>query len=142
MEKYWLVNGASGFSVFKFQLRRQHDQPELGLKTVHFLGKTKKYSIRVKEISGGKESKSICAVNTIDEENGPPQFVYTTKVIFPSLCQPMPHKGCDCTDGCLDPSKCFCASKNGGEFPYYDGSKPIVYECGPSCSCLQLVLIE
>ena len=135
MEKYWLVNGASGFSVFMFQLRRQHGQPELGLKTVHFLGKTKKYSIRVKDISGGKESKSICAVNTIDEENGPPQFVYKTKVIFPSLCQPMPHKGCDCTDGCLDPSKCFCASKNGGEFPYYDGSKPIVYECGPSCSC-------
>ena len=65
------------------------------MKTVQFLGKTKKYSIRVKDISGGKESKSICAVNTIDEENGPPQFVYTTKVIFPSLCQPMPHKGMD-----------------------------------------------
>eukprot|EP00253_Pinus_taeda_P015100 PITA_15100 len=143
VQTYWLDKGVSGYSVFKFQLKRQHGQPELGLKAVQFIGREQKHLIReglrVKDISGGKERKYICAVNTIDEESLP-TFFYTTKVIYPYGCKPEPPKGCECKDGCLDPSKCFCASKNGGEFPFnYDGAivypKPIVYECGPSCKC-------
>ncbi|XP_027368033.1 histone-lysine N-methyltransferase family member SUVH2-like [Abrus precatorius] len=46
--------------------------------------------------------------------------------------------GCDCVDGCGD--GCFCAIKNGGDFPYsLQGlllkGKPLISECGPSCPC-------
>ncbi|GLJ26400.1 hypothetical protein SUGI_0508950 [Cryptomeria japonica] len=52
----------------------------------------------------------------------------------------MPQRGCDCRNGCSDSTKCLCALKNGGKFPFnFDGAivcaEPIVYECGPSCSC-------
>ncbi|GLJ26396.1 hypothetical protein SUGI_0508910 [Cryptomeria japonica] len=144
VEKYWSDRGASGYSVFKFLLRRQLGQPKLGFELVQFVGKPSKYTIeeglRIKDISEGKERKAICVVNTRDEENGPPPFVYTTEVLYSSWCQPMPQRGCDCRNGCSDSTKCLCAFKNGGQFPFnFDGAivfaKPIVYECGPSCSC-------
>jgi hypothetical protein len=43
VQKYWLDKGASGYSVFKFQLKRQPGQPELGLKAVQFIGREQKH---------------------------------------------------------------------------------------------------
>ncbi|BBH03039.1 SU(VAR)3-9 homolog 6 [Prunus dulcis] len=132
--------GSHGKLVFKFQLDRIRDQPELPLKEVK---KSKKSRVRVgrcsDDISLGKESIPICAVNTIDDEK-PPPFVYITNMIYPDWCRPIPPKGCSCTVACSDSDKCSCAVNNGGEIPYnFNGAivevKPLVYECGPSCKC-------
>ncbi|XP_010246093.1 PREDICTED: uncharacterized protein LOC104589448 isoform X2 [Nelumbo nucifera] len=140
VEKFWQERGRYGSSVFKYQLRRNPGQPELALKEVK---KSKKLKVReglcVDDISGGKEKMRICAVNTIDDEK-PPQFTYTTNIIYAEWYNQLPPRGCDCTDGCSDSEKCFCAVKNGGEIPFnYNGAiveaKPLVYECGPSCKC-------
>eukprot|EP01018_Ginkgo_biloba_P012711 Gb_11902 [translate_table: standard] len=144
VEKYWQERGASGYAVFKFQLRRQPGQPTLDFTTVEFVGRDNKYlgheDIPSIDISQGKEARSICVVNTVDDEVGPPPFEYITNVMYPSWLHPSPPKGCDCNDGCLDPTRCFCFGKNGGEFPFdFNGAivehRRFVYECGPSCSC-------
>lgn len=140
VEKYWQEKGPHGFSVFKFQLRRMLGQPEIALKIVK---KTKKSKIRegliTKDISNGKETIPICAINTVDNEQ-PMAFKYITQVIYPSSYHKKPPRGCDCINECADSEKCSCAVKNGGEIPFnYNGAivqaKTLVYECGPSCKC-------
>ncbi|KAF7828478.1 histone-lysine N-methyltransferase, H3 lysine-9 specific SUVH6-like [Senna tora] len=140
VEAYWQDMGPHGKLVFRFRLRRNENQPELAWKKVK---ESKKFKIReglcVEDISGGKELIPICAVNTIDDEK-PPPFQYTTKLIYPNWCNPIPPEGCSCTNGCSDSEKCSCAVRNGGEIPYnHNGAiveaKPLVYECGPSCRC-------
>ncbi|KAK2987659.1 hypothetical protein RJ640_012938 [Escallonia rubra] len=142
VERYWQDVGPHGKLVFKFEMRRIPGQPELAWKEVK---KSKIFKTReglcVDDISGGKELFPICAVNTIDNQK-PPQFDYITRMIYPDhyLYHLIPPEGCDCVGGCLDSKRCSCAVKNGGELPYnYNGaiveSKPLVYECGPSCNC-------
>lgn len=140
VEKCWQDLGPHNKLVFKFQLDRIGGQPELAWKE---LKKSKKFQVRegicVDDISGGKESIPICAVNTIDDEK-PPSFKYITSVIYPDWCRPLPLKGCSCTSGCSDSETCSCAVQNGGEIPYNFNraiveAKPLVYECGPSCKC-------
>ncbi|GLJ46575.1 hypothetical protein SUGI_0981510 [Cryptomeria japonica] len=144
VERYWQETGTSGFSVFKFQLRRMPGQPELAWNIVKSVGRAKKGAPReglcLQDISQGKETRPICVVNTVDDEAGPAPFEYTAKIIYPSGFNPPPPRGCACVDECSDSEKCLCAVKNGGELPYnYTGSiveaKPLVYECGPSCKC-------
>ncbi|KAE8077189.1 hypothetical protein FH972_015777 [Carpinus fangiana] len=105
--------------------------------------KSKKFKIRedlcVDDISQVKELTPISVVNTIDDEK-PAPFKYITSMIYPHWCCPLPLKGCNCVNGCLDSEKCSCSVKNGGEIPFnYNGAivkaKPLVYECGPSCKC-------
>ncbi|XBI80864.1 uncharacterized protein LOC119308903 isoform X2 [Triticum dicoccoides] len=91
------------------------------------------------DISQGKESIPICVINTIDGVL-PTPFKYITKVIYPPSYAKAPSVGCDCTNGCSDSSECACAVKNGGEIPFNLNSaivytKPLIYECGPSCRC-------
>ncbi|CAM0951068.1 unnamed protein product [Alopecurus aequalis] len=91
------------------------------------------------DISEGKESIPICVINTIDDMQLMP-FKYITKVIYPPSYVKAPPKGCDCTNGCSDSSECACAVKNEGEIPFNLNSaivytKPVIYECGPSCRC-------
>ncbi|KAI4964194.1 hypothetical protein ZWY2020_006884 [Hordeum vulgare] len=91
------------------------------------------------DISQGKESIPICVINTIDGML-PMPFKYITKVIYPPSYAKAPSIGCDCTNGCSDSSECACAVKNGGEIPFNLNSaivytKPLIYECGPSCRC-------
>ncbi|CAH8357974.1 unnamed protein product [Eruca vesicaria subsp. sativa] len=140
VEEFWKEVGAYGKLVFKYRLRRIPGQPELTWKVVK---KAKASKVReglcCDDISGGKEKLPICAVNEIDDEK-PPQFIYTVKMIYPDWCQPIPPKGCGCTKRCNDSTNCACVAKNGGELPYnYDGAivfrKPMVYECGPLCKC-------
>ncbi|ONK59326.1 uncharacterized protein A4U43_C08F5290 [Asparagus officinalis] len=140
VEKYWPERGNNGFHVFKFQLRRIPGQPEISLREVRKAMKSKvREGVLLKDISNGKESMPICAINTIDGDRPMPSK-YITKVKYPSRYIPKPPRGCDCTDGCSDSKKCACAVKNGGDVPFnYNGAiiqaKPLVYECGPSCKC-------
>ncbi|KAF5729649.1 histone-lysine N-methyltransferase H3 lysine-9 specific SUVH8-like [Tripterygium wilfordii] len=115
------------------------NKPELAWKEVK---QSKKLKVRngvcVDDISQGKEPIPISAVNTIDDEK-PPSFKYVTGMIYPDWYHSLPPKGCDCLNGCLE-GKCSCVAKNGGEIPYnHNGAivetKPLVYECGPSCKC-------
>ncbi|KAL6180854.1 hypothetical protein ACLB2K_047513 [Fragaria x ananassa] len=140
VEKCWQHLGPHNKLVYKFHLDRIAGQPELAWKE---LKKSKKFQVRegicVDDISGGKESIPICAVNTIDDEK-PPSFEYITSMIYPDWCRPLPLLGCSCTAGCSDSEKCSCAVKNRGGIPYnFNGAiveaKPLVYECGPSCKC-------
>ncbi|CAD5320411.1 unnamed protein product [Arabidopsis thaliana] len=125
------------FKVFK--LRRIPGQPELPWKEV---AKSKKSEFRDGlcnvDITEGKETLPICAVNNLDDEK-PPPFIYTAKMIYPDWCRPIPPKSCGCTNGCSKSKNCACIVKNGGKIPYYDGAiveiKPLVYECGPHCKC-------
>ncbi|KAI4327184.1 hypothetical protein L6164_019676 [Bauhinia variegata] len=140
VDRYWQEMGPHGKLVFKFQLHRIPDQPELAWKEVK---NSTKFKIReglcVDDISLGKERMKIFSVNTIDDEK-PPPFHYSTSMIYPDWCNPIPPEGCNCTNGCSDSEKCSCAVKNGGEIPFnHNGAiveaKPLVYECGPSCRC-------
>ncbi|KAL0721061.1 hypothetical protein Bca4012_035660 [Brassica carinata] len=140
VEEFWKEVGSFGKLVFKYRLRRIAGQPELTWKVVK---KAKASKVRdglcCDDISGGKERLPICAVNELDDEK-PPEFVYTVKMIYPDWCQPIPPKGCGCTKRCKNSASCACVAKNGGELPYnYDGAivfrKPMVYECGPLCGC-------
>ncbi|KAI9082907.1 hypothetical protein K1719_035050 [Acacia pycnantha] len=139
VESYWQERGPHGKMIFKFQLRRIPNQPELPwieLQNSNMF--TLKKSLCVADISNGKEALPILAVNTIDNEK-PPIFEYITRMIYPSWLQPPPSKGCNCTDRCSDPTRCSCAMKNGGIPFNHTGCivevKPLVYECGPSCRC-------
>ncbi|KAM1278871.1 hypothetical protein ACFX13_031823 [Malus domestica] len=96
VEKCWQGMGSQGKLVFNFQLDRIQDQPELAWKEVK---KSKKFKVRedlcANDISVGKESIPICAVNTIDDEK-PPPFIYITSMIYPYWCRPIPPEGCSC----------------------------------------------
>ncbi|KAL8196150.1 hypothetical protein R6Q57_025150 [Mikania cordata] len=138
VESYQQLTGPNGNLVFKFELKRVPGQPLLAIREV----KSKKFKIRegvcVKDITDGKEVFPICAINTVDDEK-PPPFTYITKIMYPDWYKPIPPAGCDCVGRCSD-KKCSCAFKNDGEIPYnHNGaiveSKPLVYECGPSCRC-------
>ncbi|CAH8388216.1 unnamed protein product [Eruca vesicaria subsp. sativa] len=140
VETFWQETGTHGKLVFKFKLRRLPGQPELAWKVVK---NSKKAEERVGlcriDISEGHERLPICAVNEIDDEE-PPSFIYTVKMIYPDWCRPIPPKGCRCTRRCTEANDCACVARNGGEIPYnYDGAivsaKNLIYECGPLCKC-------
>ncbi|OEL20020.1 Histone-lysine N-methyltransferase, H3 lysine-9 specific SUVH5 [Dichanthelium oligosanthes] len=131
--------GPKGEMVFKYRLQRIAGQPELSL---HAVKATRKSIVReglcLPDISQGSERIPICVINTIDDMR-PAPFRYTTKVIYPTWYEKEPPKGCDCTNGCSDSITCACAVKNGGEIPFNSNgaiveARPLIYECGPSCS--------
>ncbi|KAI9082985.1 hypothetical protein K1719_035128 [Acacia pycnantha] len=139
VESYWQERGPHGKMVFKFQLRRIPNQPELPwieLKNSNTF--TLRKGLCVADISHGKEALPIRAVNTKDHQK-PPSFEYITRMIYPGWLQPIPSEGCNCTDRCSDPTRCCCAVKNGGIPFNHTGCivevKSLVYECGPSCKC-------
>ncbi|CAH2061469.1 unnamed protein product [Thlaspi arvense] len=130
VEEYWQETGSHGKLVFKYKLKRIPGQPELLWKVVK---QTKKSENR----EGLTSQKG--AVNEIDDEE-PPPFIYTAKMIYPKWLTRIPPKGCGCTKRCTESRNCACVAKNGGEIPYnYDGNivypKSLIYECGPLCKC-------
>uniref|UniRef100_A0A0A9D4J6 Pre-SET domain-containing protein n=1 Tax=Arundo donax TaxID=35708 RepID=A0A0A9D4J6_ARUDO len=136
--------GPKGSMVFKYKLQRIPGQPELAL---HAVKETRKSKVReglcLPDISQGSERIPICVINTIDDMR-PAPFEYITKVIYPPWYEKKPPTGCDCTNGCSDSIKCACAVKNGGEIPFnFNGAiveaKPLIYECGPSCSFYAMI---
>ncbi|KAJ8557936.1 hypothetical protein K7X08_004702 [Anisodus acutangulus] len=140
VENYWTEQGPKGKMVFMFKLVRIPGQPELAWKEVKSSKKSKvRHGVCVPDITEGKETPPISAVNSIDGEK-PPPFNYIKKMIYPDWFQPSPSKGCDCVGRCSDSRKCSCAVKNGGEIPYNRNGaivevKTLVYECGPHCKC-------
>ncbi|KAJ0974598.1 hypothetical protein J5N97_016563 [Dioscorea zingiberensis] len=148
--KWWGEKGVSGFTVFKYKLRRLDGQPNLTTKQVHFARAQAPKSISElrglvsEDISEGQENYPIPATNEVDDPPFAPKgFVYSKSMrSAKGLKIPPNANGCTCVGDCVDISKCACARLNGFDFPYVrkDGgrlveAKDVVIECGPNCSC-------
>lgn len=147
---YWAEKGVSGYTVYKFRLKRLEGQPSLTTNQVQFVhGKIPKSisdlrGLVCEDISGGQETIPIPASNLVDEPPiAPTGFTYCNSIqISKSVKLPMKAPGCNCKGNCVDPKSCACAKLNGSDFPYVhrDGGrliepKAVVFECGPNCGC-------
>ncbi|PHT85538.1 hypothetical protein T459_07644 [Capsicum annuum] len=122
-----LVNerGKHGTMVFMFKLVSIPGQSEVTWREVQ-LSKSSEvwHGVCLHDITEGKESLPITAVNTIVGEK-PPPFKFIKKMMYPVGFHPASPKGCDCIGRCFDPKRCSCAVNNGGEI-LYNRSKAIV----------------
>ncbi|KAK7311287.1 hypothetical protein RJT34_09321 [Clitoria ternatea] len=147
---YWAEKGISGFTVYKFRLRRLEGQPTLTTNQVYFtqgrvpqsLGEIR--GLVSEDITGGQEDIPIPATNLVDDPPVPPiGFKYFKSVkVANNVKLPTNATGCKCKGICNDPTTCECAIRNGSDFPYVsrDGgrlveAKDVVFECGPKCGC-------
>ncbi|KAJ4959634.1 hypothetical protein NE237_019544 [Protea cynaroides] len=148
--QYWAEKGVSGFTVFKYRLRRLEGQPVLTTNQVYFTRAHAPKSLSElrglvsSDISGSLEDIPIPATNLVDDPPVPPEgFTYTKSIqIADTVKLPISAPGCNCRDTCIDPKACACARLNGSDFPYVrrDGgrlieAKDVVFECGPDCGC-------
>ncbi|KAM3270916.1 hypothetical protein P3S67_029118 [Capsicum chacoense] len=122
--------------VFMFKLVSIPGQSEVTWREVQ-LPKSSEvwHGVCLHDITEGKESLPITAVNTIDGEK-PPPFKFIKKMMYPVGFHPASPKGCDCIGRCFDLKRCSCAVNNGGEI-LYNRSKAIV-EMKSLCKCIPL----
>ncbi|XP_057465707.1 histone-lysine N-methyltransferase, H3 lysine-9 specific SUVH4-like isoform X3 [Actinidia eriantha] len=148
--KYWAEKGVSGFTVYKFSLKRLEGQPLLTTNQVQFSRGRIPNSISeirglvCEDISWGQEGIPIPATNLVDDQPiAPTGFTYCKSMqVRKSVKLPSNAPGCGCEGTCVDPKRCACARLNGSDFPYVhrDGGrliepKAVVFECGPNCGC-------
>ncbi|KAL4568096.1 hypothetical protein LXL04_023697 [Taraxacum kok-saghyz] len=154
--KYWAEKGVSGFTVYKFRLKRMEGQPFLATEQVYFHKGRIPNSISelngmvCEDISGGLENIPIPATNLVDDPPVPPNgklhlhcYTYIQSIkVSKNVVVPGNASGCNCQGSCVDPRNCACARLNGSDFPYVhrDGGrliepKAVVFECGPNCGC-------
>lgn len=147
---YWAEKGISGFTVYKFQLRRLEGQPTLTTNQVFFTyGRVPPSLAEIRglvceDITGGQEDIPIPATNLVDDPPVPPtDFTYCKYVkVAKNVKLPMNAAGCNCKGICKDPTTCACALRNGSDFPYVSRNggrlveaKDVVFECGEKCGC-------
>ncbi|XP_020216621.1 LOW QUALITY PROTEIN: histone-lysine N-methyltransferase family member SUVH9-like [Cajanus cajan] len=86
------------------------------------------------DMSNRKDNVPVQLFSDIDDDRGPLCYKYLARTSFMQFVFHQSGKatGCDYVDGCGD--ECFCAMKNGGEFPYTLQGKPLIFECDPFCS--------
>ncbi|KAI9178191.1 hypothetical protein LWI28_023703 [Acer negundo] len=149
--QYWAEKGISGFTVFKFRLRRLEGQPILTTNQVFFTHGRVPQSVSeirglaCEDITGGQENFPIPATNMVDDPPvAPTGFLYCKSLQVAQNIK-LPTNvvvGCNCKGECVDPRICACAKLNGSDFPYVhrDGGrlvepKDVVFECGPICGC-------
>ncbi|KAI5081457.1 hypothetical protein GOP47_0004640 [Adiantum capillus-veneris] len=147
VQETYTAKGSGGFNEFKFRLQRRADQPELGSDTLKLAAELKSQApssrkdVIITDISKGKESHVICVENTVDDDKGPADFQYATKIIYSKdLGKPESSCGCKCHGACSPSSSCSCFTRNGDELPYINGGylvreKDFIYECGSNCAC-------
>ncbi|KAJ6831971.1 histone-lysine N-methyltransferase, H3 lysine-9 specific SUVH4 [Iris pallida] len=148
--KYWADKGVSGYTVFKYKLRRVEGQPVLTTDQVRFSRAEVPRSISdvrglvCDDISGGQEKIPIPATNVVDDPPfAPTDFTYFKSIkLAKNVKLPKSTHGCNCKGECVDPRICSCARLNGTDFPYVrkDGgrlieAKAVIFECGPGCGC-------
>ncbi|KAL3636717.1 hypothetical protein CASFOL_019016 [Castilleja foliolosa] len=153
--QYWSEEGVSGFTVYKFQLKRLEGQPPLTTKQVFFSrGHNPQSTSEIRglvcaDITGGLENIPIPVTNLVDDPPISPlgsgfvyikHMKYSENVTVPTIAP----TGCDCQGegSCMDSRRCACAKLNGGSFPYVQRNggrlvepKAVVFECGPNCKC-------
>lgn len=140
----WFDVGRSGFGVYKFKLWRIEGQAKMGSAILKEARNVRRSELDLNptsaDMANRKENVAVRLFNDFDDDRGPLCYEYLVRTCFPKFVFHQSGKatGCDCVDGCGD--GCFCAMKNGGEFPYtLQGhlvrGKPLIFECGPFCSC-------
>ncbi|KEH20246.1 histone-lysine N-methyltransferase family member SUVH9 [Medicago truncatula] len=143
----WFEEGKYGFRVFKYKLLRVEGQAKMGSVVLKEAREIKKIGFDVKpmyclsvDISNKRENVPVRLFNDIDDNQKPLSYEYLPKTTFPQFVFHQSGKttGCECQEACID--DCFCFMRNGGEFPYnLQGllvkGKPLIFECGPFCSC-------
>ncbi|XP_057791635.1 LOW QUALITY PROTEIN: histone-lysine N-methyltransferase, H3 lysine-9 specific SUVH4-like [Salvia miltiorrhiza] len=149
VRSYWAEKGVSGFTVYKFSLKRDDGQPPLTTKEVYFTRGRIPNSISeirglvCEDIAQGLENIHIPVTNLVDDSRIE-GFVYIKNLKFSKNVRvpTIAPIGCDCRGSCADPRSCACAKLNGGVFPYVhrDGGRlvepaDVVFECGPNCGC-------
>ncbi|KAL5727072.1 [histone H3]-lysine(4) N-trimethyltransferase [Ranunculus cassubicifolius] len=147
---HWSEKGISGFTVFKYRLRRMEGQPVLTTDQVRHVrieapsSRSELHGMVCNDISGGLEKIPVPATNLVDNPPFAPNgYTYCTSIqLAEDLTLPTIDTGCSCKGDCIDPRKCGCAKLNGADFPYVgkDGgrlveAKAVVFECGPNCKC-------
>ncbi|CAA6659737.1 unnamed protein product [Spirodela intermedia] len=137
VHKYWAEKGVSGFTVFKYQLKRLKGQPALTTNQVIWsVMPESKYPRQSRKT--GQENFPIPATNIVDDACFPPpgkcSYRYSKSIqVAKGLKLPRNAHGCKCKGDCINPRLCACARFNGLDFPYV--RRNVVFECGPSCSC-------
>ncbi|GAB4828527.1 Histone-lysine N-methyltransferase, H3 lysine-9 specific suvh4 [Ancistrocladus abbreviatus] len=147
---YWAEKGVSGFTVYKYRLRRLEGQPKLTSNQVQFVrGRPLRVlselpGLVCSDICNGQENICIPVTNLIDDTPFDSTcFSYSKSVkVSESVTWPPKAPGCCCKGNCTNPRTCACAKLNGSDFPYVrrDGgrlveAKDVVFECGPNCGC-------
>ncbi|XP_075643386.1 histone-lysine N-methyltransferase, H3 lysine-9 specific SUVH4 isoform X1 [Castanea sativa] len=147
---YWAEKGISGYTIFKYRLRRQDGQPLLTTNQVQFsYGRVPQSVSEIRglvceDITGGQEDIPIPATNLVDDPPvAPTGYKYCKSIqVAKNVKLPTNVTGCNCNGKCVDPRTCACARLNGSDFPYVsrDGgrlieAKDVVFECGPNCGC-------
>ncbi|EXB81203.1 Histone-lysine N-methyltransferase, H3 lysine-9 specific SUVH4 [Morus notabilis] len=150
VDEYWAERGVSGFTVFKYRLKRLPGQPELVTNQVQFVrgkgsqAQSEIHGLICKDISYGRETLPVPATNIVDDSPETPEgFTYINSIEVASNVKiPPSARGCNCKDECTDPRTCACAKRNPSDFPYVaqDGGRlveamDVVFECGPNCGC-------
>ncbi|KAI5072278.1 hypothetical protein GOP47_0012384 [Adiantum capillus-veneris] len=150
VKDFWAEKGLSGFTVYKFRLKRVDGQSILTTNQVHFVSGhilpaniAELKGLVCLDISNGLERTPIPATNLQNPPLAPTDFRYTAKIeARKGVRKPLPAKGCSCRGACYDPNKCSCAVLNKKSFPYVtqNGGRlvepmDVVYECGPNCGC-------
>lgn len=153
--KYWAEKGLSGFTVFKYRLRRLEGQPILTTNQVRFINGRVPQSLSeirglvCEDISGGQEAFPIPATNLVDDPPvAPTGFTYCKSMqVAKGVKLPTTAIGCDCRGNCLNSHDCSCAKLNSTDSKHYDfpyvhrdggrlvEAKAVVFECGPKCGC-------
>ncbi|KAK9271712.1 hypothetical protein L1049_002075 [Liquidambar formosana] len=142
--------GVSGYTVFKYRLRRLEGQPILTTNQVQYArGRVPQAVSEIRglvceDITGGQEDIPIPATNLVDDPPGPPTgYTYCKSIqVSESVKLPTNTIGCNCKGTCIDSKTCSCAKLNGFDFPYVHRNggrlieaKDVVFECGPKCGC-------
>ncbi|KAL6994530.1 hypothetical protein U1Q18_012632 [Sarracenia purpurea var. burkii] len=123
---YWAEKGVSGFTVFKFRLKRLAGQPLLTTNQVQFSRGRIPNSISeirglvCEDITWGQEDIPIPATNLVDDPPvAPTGFTYRKSILVAKNVKlPSNAPGCNCKGTCVDPKSCACARLNGSDFPY------------------------
>ncbi|KAK8936202.1 Histone-lysine N-methyltransferase [Platanthera zijinensis] len=145
----WMDAGKSGFGVYKYKLLRIEGQEEMGSTMLKLAVSLRVSSLSVRktgffcnDISTGRENFPVSLYNNLDDDQDPLHFEYLPHPIYPPDIQGKFHGegngGCECKVNCS--ANCYCATLNGGEFPYGGNGvllrgKPLIYECGNACHC-------
>lgn len=145
----WMDAGKSGFGVYKYKLLRIEGQEEMGSTMLKLAVSLRVSSLSVRktgffcnDISTGRENFPVSLYNNLDDDQDPLHFEYLPHPIYPPDIQGKFHGesngGCECKVNCS--ANCYCATLNGGEFPYGSNGvlvrgKPLIYECGNACHC-------
>ncbi|GKC05364.1 histone-lysine N-methyltransferase family member SUVH9-like protein, partial [Tanacetum coccineum] len=107
----WLVDGRSGFGVYKFKLVRMEGQPEMGSAMLKFAENIRENPMAARpvgyvslDISMNKENVPVFLFNDIDDNNEPVHYEYMARTAFPPFVYQLSGNGdsvgCFCVDVC------------------------------------------